>query len=451
MNIAVLGGGIEGKALKSYFEDKKNHVQIFDNFQDSDIPTFNLEDYDLVFRSPSVRPQFSLDPNNRGKSQNWTSMTKFFFEHCPAKIIGVTGTKGKGTTCTMIATILREIIKNSEWPSRKVFLVGNIGVPSISVLDEISPDDYVVFEMSSFQLWDLSSSPHISVVLRIGEDHLDKHRGIEDYINAKSNITRHQTTEDYCVYCKNNTVSEKISTFSPGKILSYPLDKNTSLTEVLSSLNIPGKHNLENAEAALTAISCIFHLTPNELLQNQTIKQSIIKALKEFKGLPHRIQFVRKLNGVEYYDDSYSSAFPATDVAIKTFENLPLFLIAGGKDRGLDLSIIKKRFFSAKNIKKLILIGETKEKIAANEDPEKYVLAETLENAVNIAKTLAEKVFTDFTSNFDLCIPCTESAKTGKEAPSPVVLLSPGAASFDMFKNFEERGQIFQDIVKNLN
>jgi UDP-N-acetylmuramoylalanine--D-glutamate ligase len=127
MNIADLGGGVEGNAVKNYFTEHGNHVQIFDGFKDEEIKNFKLEDYDLVFRSPSVHP---LD-------KSWTSMTKYFFDNCKAKIIGVTGTKGKGTTCSLITAILKEIVKNSEWPSREVFLVGNIGNPCINELDKI--------------------------------------------------------------------------------------------------------------------------------------------------------------------------------------------------------------------------------------------------------------------------------------------------------------------------
>lgn len=433
MNIAVLGGGVEGNAVKQYFIRRGDHVQIFDNFKDEDIKDFKLEDYDSVFRSPSVHP---LD-------KNWTSMTKFFFDNCKAKIIGVTGTKGKGTTCSIITNILKELIKDSEWPSRKVWLVGNIGNPSIDVLDQIAEDDIVVYEMSSFQLWDLEKSPNIAVVLRVEQDHLDRHYSLEDYHNAKANITRHQTEDDYCVYYKNNENSVRIGEMGHGTKYTYPLELTTDLAEILDELTIPGEHNRENAEAAIAAIACHYKMTVEDLLSNDDLKTSIKNGIKNFKGLPHRIQFVRELNGVKYYDDNYSSAFPATDVAIKTFEDCPTFLIAGGKDRHLDLTNLKRRIFDAKNIKKAILIGEIKEKLAENEDPEKYVLAETLEEAVSIAKKLGEKIANDTMSNYDLCLPVTKPLH-------PVVLMSPGAASFDMFKNFEERGTKYQEIINNL-
>ena len=433
MNIAVLGGGVEGNAIKKYFTERGNHVQIFDNFTDEDVKGFKLEDYDQVFRSPSVHP---LDTS-------WCSMTKYFFENCKAKIIGVTGTKGKGTTCSIIVSILKEIIKNSEWPSREVYLVGNIGNPSIEELDKIAEDDIVVYEMSSFQLWDLDKSPHVAVVLRVEQDHLDRHYNLEDYHQAKANITRHQTENDYCVYYEKNENSKRIGNLSKGKKSTYPIERTEKVQEILNELQVPGEHNAENAEAALLAIAGFFNKTLDDLLADENIFNSIKSGIRNFKGLPHRIEFVRELNGVRYYDDNFSASYPATDVAIKTFENDPTILIAGGKDRHLDLTDYKKRLSTAKSLKKVLLIGEIKNYLAENEDPEKFELFDDLETAVNRAREVAEKIADDTSRNYDLCIPATKPLH-------PVVLMSPGAASFDMFKNFKDRGEQFQNLVNNL-
>ena len=432
MNIAVLGGGVEGNAIKKYFTERGNHVQIFDNFKDEDIKNFKLEDYDEVFRSPSVHP---LD-------KNWNSMTKYFFDNCKAKIIGVTGTKGKGTTCSIIVSILKEIIKNSEWPSREVYLVGNIGNPSIDELDKIGPDDIVVYEMSSFQLWDLEKSPHVAVVLRVEQDHLDRHFDLEDYHAAKANITRHQTADDFTIYYNNNENSKRIGNLSNGKKFTYPIYRSEKITAILNELQVPGEHNAENAEAALLAVAGFLNQPLEELLSDEKMLESIKTGVRNFKGLPHRIEFVRELNGVRYYDDNFSASYPATDVAIKTFENDPTILIAGGKDRNLDLSEYKKRLATAKNLKKVLLIGEIKEFLADGEDPAKFELFETLDEAINRAREIAEKIADDTSQNYDLCIPATKPVH-------PVVLMSPGAASFDMFKNFKDRGEQFQNLVKN--
>ena len=433
MNIAVLGGGVEGSAIEKYFSERDNHVQIFDNFKDEDIKNFNLDSFDMVFRSPSVHP---LD-------KSWNTMTKYFFDHCPAKIIGVTGTKGKGTTCSIITSILKEIIKNSENKNREVYLVGNIGNPCINELDKIKSDDIVVFEMSSFQLWDLTKSPNVAVVLRVEQDHLDRHFSLEDYHNAKANITRHQTAEDCCIFYNNNENSKRIGNLSLGKKFSYPIERTKNVTAVLDELQVPGEHNAENAEAALLAVAGLLNQSLEQLLSNEEILESIKAGVRNFKGLPHRIEFVRELNGVRYYDDNFSASYPATDVAIKTFEKDPTILIAGGKDRHLDLTDYKKRLSTAKSLKKVLLIGEIKNILAENEDPEKFELFDSLEEAVNRAKEIAEKIADDTSQNYDLCIPVTKPAH-------PVVLMSPGAASFDMFKNFKDRGEQFQNIVKAL-
>ncbi len=433
MNIAVLGGGVEGNAVKNYFTERGDHVQIFDNFTDKDIEGFKLEDYDNVFRSPSVHPL----------NDSWTSMTKYFFDNCKAKIIGVTGTKGKGTTCSIITSLLTQLIKDSEWPSRNVWLVGNIGNPCIDILDKIEEDDVVVFEMSSFQLWDIKKSPNVAVVLRVEQDHLDRHYSLEDYHNAKSNITRYQTEEDSCVYYNKNDNSIRIGELSRGHKTTYPLEMSDKLNELLNELAIPGEHNRENAEAAIAAVASFYNTSVQDFIKDENVFISLKTGLRNFKGLPHRIQFIRELNGVKYYDDNYSSAFPATDVAIKTFEDQPTILIAGGKDRHLDLTPLKRRIFDAKNIKKVVLIGEIKEQLSDNEDPEKFEYAETLEEAIEKAQAVAEKIAEDTSSNYDLCLPVTKPLH-------PVVLMSPGAASFDMFKNFEDRGTKYQEIVNNL-
>ena len=174
--------------------------------------------------------------------------------------------------------------------------------------------------------------------------------------------------------------------------------------------------------------------------------QVIAETFSKFQGLPHRLEFVRELNGVCYFDDNYSSAFPALDVALATFADIPTILIAGGKDRGLDLTTTKARLFSAPNLKKVILIGETAPILAADADPSTYIIADSLESAVKLAQTTAEQLQEAELSNYDLCIP----GRTPETLRPPVVVMSPGAASFDMFKNFQDRGEQFQQLVREL-
>ena len=414
MKIAILGYGLEGHSAENYFKSHGHTVQIFEKITPGEISP-EVDTADVIIRSPSVRPE-----------KNWSSITKYFFDHCPAKIIGVTGTKGKGTTSSMIATLLAAL-------GKKVWLVGNIGTPSIEVLDQIQPEDVVVYEMSSFQLWDLQKSPTVAVVLRIEPDHLDVHRDFDDYVDAKTNITRYQTSADFCVYYRDNVEAVKIAESSAGHKIPYPAlptDQYYRLVHQIinQNLQLRGAHNQENAEAAIVAVAGFYHLAPADFIAKY--QKELATGLANFQGLPHRLQFIRELNNVEYYDDNYSSAYPALDVALAAFEHQPTVLIAGGKDRHLDLSEIKNRLKTAPNLVKVVLIGETKEELAEGLSKDKYVFADTLPEAVSIARQIAET-----------------SIKPGTKS---VIVMSPGAASFDMFKNFQDRGEKFQTLVKEL-
>ena len=231
-------------------------ITIFEHFDDAEIGSLNLEKYDVVFRSPSVHPHPEINTK-------WDSITNYFMRNCPAKIIGVTGTKGKGTTCTMAAALLKSLGEN-------VHVVGNIGRPAIEVLDKIKATDVVVYELSSFQLWDLQTSPYISAVLRIEPDHLDVHKDFDDYLTAKANIIKNQSANDACIYYLDNSYSVNIAKASQGQKLSYPLDISAELLAILDSLNVPGAHNRENAEAALL----ITYAYKNEPIDFETFRKN---------------------------------------------------------------------------------------------------------------------------------------------------------------------------------
>ena len=408
MKIAILGLGKEGQSAEKYFQ---NHdLQIFDNFTPEEISQQDFSEFDLVLRSPSLRPQ-----------AGWSSMTRYFFDHCPCPIIGVTGTKGKGTTCSLIIALLKVL-------GRKVWLVGNIGTPALDVLDKIQKNDIVVYEMSSFQLWDLEKSPHVAVILPIEPDHLNIHADYTDYVAAKANIAQHQTSTDFCIYNQKDPDATTVALQSAGTKIPYPATANrTELDSILDSLIIPGQHNRENAEAALRAVAAYLDQDLQTLLTQKSA--TIRTAFANFQGLPHRIQFLRELNGVKYYDDNFSSAFPALDVALATFPNQPIVLIAGGKDRGIDPTPAKQRLFHTPNLEKIFLIGETSNLLAAGEDPAKYQFCSTLPEAFTAARQLAENI-----------------AATSSQ--SVVLLMSPGAPSFDMFQNFVDRGNQFQKLVQ---
>lgn len=422
MRIAILGYGSEGQAAEAYFKQKGNTCEVFDQLDRPALEALDLSAFDLILRSPSIPPV----------DKTWSSLTNYFFDHCPAPIIGVTGTKGKGTTCSLIAALLTAL-------GQTVHLLGNIGKPAIGALDKIKENDVVVYELSSFQLWNLQKSPHIAVVLRIEPDHLNVHSDFDDYLGAKANIAAHQSPDDALIYYQDNTSTAAVAAQSPARKFPYPAkDHRASLDAILDHLAIPGAHNRENAEAALLAVAAHLGLDPAELLASHAAE--IEATFKTFENLPHRLQFVGEYDGVAYYDDSYSSAFPALDVALATFKDHPLILIAGGKDRGLDLSETKSRIFGAKNLKKAILIGETKEQLAKGQDPSKYLLAATLKEAVGIAREIAESYAEDAAAKAQHSVGASDRA--------PIVLFSPGAASFDMFKDFEDRGRQYQKLIK---
>ena len=455
MKLAILGYGAEGKSVEQYFKThpyenvapKDIEIKIFDKFTDAEIDSLGLEDYDVIFRSPSVPPHYDFrkfSDKNHGSSDEesykttfkkpyWTSATKYFFEHCPCEIIAVSGTKGKGTTCSMITALINSINAKAyagKSDSPKTYLVGNIGIPPLDVLDEIKEHDNVVYEMSSFQLWDLHQGSSVGVLLRIEPDHLNVHKDFEEYTFAKSAISRYKTKNDFLVYFEKNETTKALADKSAARKLAYPIkSESPKLKELLDALNIPGEHNRENAEAALLAVAARFFSGDLELMLGSEFYPALKDGLAKFQGLPHRCEFLRELNHVRYFDDNYSSALPAMDVALKAFEKYPTVLIAGGFSKGTDAEI-KARIFSAKNLEKVILIGSTKEILAEGEDSKKYELADSLDDAIEKARAAAEKV-------------------ASADHPA-VVLMSPGFASFDMFKNFTDRGEKFTKKVMEL-
>ncbi len=423
MKITILGYGKEGKSAETYFQNQNHETTIYDHFTNAELAEKDFSDADLVLRSPSVLP-IKYDPRRADSPDyTWSSMTSYFFKHCPCPIIGVTGTKGKGTTCSIIKQILETL-------GRKVWLVGNIGNPALDVLDEIQPSDVVIYEMSSFQLWDLSISPHVAVVLRVEPDHLNIHRDFDEYVAAKANIVRHQKPEDICIYYQANPESAKIAEQSAGQKIAYPTaDGRVELDEVLDFLAIPGAHNRENAEAAIIAVAAFYGSNVSRFVKEY--QPELKRALSTFRGLPHRLEFLRELNGVKYYDDNFSTTAPSMKVALEAFPENPVVIIAGGRDKtdNADLPEI------AKNITELsdfaVLIGESGHELAKILDPEHFTLAENLAEAVQLAREQAEKL-----------------AETTEK--TVIVLMSPAAASFDMFENVYDRGAKFQKLIEDL-
>ena len=409
MKIALLGYGKEGQAAEKYLKAKfpGSTFDIFENFTPEEAKQKDYSPYDIILRSPSV-PPLGL--------KNESSLTKYFFDHCPCPIIGVTATKGKGTICSFIKSILDSLGKDA-------YLVGNIGTPAIEILDQLTKDSVVVYEMSSFQLWDLQKSPHIAVIGHLEPDHLNVHKDYTDYLNAKTNICKYQTENDYLIYYSKNPETAKIAATSKAQKVPYPFEISN---DILEAIKLPGQHNQENALAAIAAVASYYNISPDEFTREK--KAEIIAGLSSFHGLPHRLEFFRELNSVKYYDDNFSTNPSSTRVAINAFPNDNVVLILGGRDKTdyKDLPEIYE-ILQAPQIKKVILIGESGHELKKRCTDSRFIIAESLEEAVNTAKSEAEKL---------------EDA---------IVIMSPAAASFDMFENVYDRGNKYQNIIREFS
>jgi UDP-N-acetylmuramoylalanine--D-glutamate ligase len=429
MNIAIAGFGVEGKANYDYWNRDGNSLTIVDERESlDDIPggasvilgsgAFStLQDFDMVVRTAGLSPR-----KIKTNGIIWTS-TNEFFAKCPAKIIGVTGTKGKGTTSSLITAMLKEAGKT-------VHLLGNIGLAALAVLDSIESDHVVVFEMSSFQLWDLDKSPHVAVITPIEADHLDVHDDFDDYVAAKANIVRFQSENDVVIAHTDNKTAQSIALTSFARQLSYPaqeaghvVNEKFFVGEIeicgTSELRIPGRHNIENTCAALTAA---WQFTQDA--------DALQRGLKSFEGLPHRIKFVRELDGIRYYDDSYSSAPAASIAAIRSFDE-PKIVLLGGYDKGGSYNELAACISDSSSVKKVILFGQTRHKI------------ERACTKMGIAQELID--VSDSTNFREIIVQAKHIASAGD-----VIILSPGSASYDMFKNFSDRGEQFIGIVESL-
>ena len=436
MRIALLGYGLEAKSAHHFLREKFPNAffDIYDQNKEAKIDppknaelhlgvkNFNSINADLIVRTPAVNPYYLP------KDIPVTSVTKLFFENCPAKIIGVTGTKGKGTTASLIASILNRA-------NQKVHLVGNIGLPALDVLDIIKDTDIVVYELSSFQLWDMNLSPQVAVSVMVEPDHLDKHPDFSDYLNAKSNISRHQREGDVSIYYGNNNNSKYIASFGEGAKKSYANDKNVYVENgyfmyneqkicPTSSLSISGNHNIENACGAILA--CIEIAKINDFKLDNT---AIERGLADFTGLPHRLKLVMEYQDVKFYDDSISTTPGSTIAAINAFSS-PKILILGGSSKGADLSSLYKKIAEDNTIKKVVIIGSEADNI------EKELTNINYNNFINLGiKTDMGEVVGE----------CFKNADRGD-----VIVLSPAHASFDMFKSYSDRGDKFVEAVKQL-
>ena len=448
MRIGIVGWGLEGQSAYRFYgaeheylivneeprddfpmQDKRTQVQFVTTPRTPGL-TGNVSDLSyldglefcdkIIYTAPAAKnleKKFGHDKDFWAKA---TTIQHIFFQEVRSKnIIGVTGTKGKGTTSTLIYEMLKAF-------GKRVFLGGNIGVPVLDFVRDVSPDDWVVLELSNFQLYNLTYSPHIAVCLMIVPEHMDWHPNIDEYAEAKANLFRHQKPEDIAIYFAENEYSAKIASYSPGKKIpffrrpgAYMDDAKVMVdgSEIIdkSEIKLLGEHNLQNICAALTAV-----------WQVEQNRDAARRALASFSGLEHRLEFSGEIDGVKYIDDSFGTAPETTIVAIKAFDQ-PKVIILGGSDKGADFTALAQEIKNS-NVRQAIIIGQITDKIT-----------QALNNAGFTAIT------TGLSSMTEIVDKARELAK-----PGDVVLLSTGAASFGMFKNYKDRGEQFKQAVAKL-
>jgi UDP-N-acetylmuramoylalanine--D-glutamate ligase len=366
-------------------------------------------------------------------------------ELCPCKIIGVTGTKGKGTTASLIFAILKRKLEGQQIADNgpmNVYLAGNIGYPAISLIPQLMADDIVVLELSNFQLADFDRSPQIVVFTNLGIDHLDYHNDIDEYREAKFNILKYQTKDDYAVLNLDSTYpKEKLSNIKSEKIFFTKNITSTTdcsagvrrsdhgLNEVVLKKNniwekicdehgikLSGRHNLENIAAA----SIVADILNVDLAE-------VRFAVKEFVGLHYRLEFIKEMDGVKFFNDSFATNPGPTMAAVDSFDENKI-MILGGSSKNADFSELADKI-SKTNVTAIILLG---------------VEAPRIELALKEANCGA-KIFTGFSDLKQAVLQAKNIAVKGD-----IVIFSPACASFDMFKNYKDRGEKFNQIVDNL-
>ena len=412
-SILILGYGREGKsalefvqanlpsanyAVASQEELQIDNVHTYwgDNYLDA------CKEYDVVIKSPGVVIKDFLDDEQKAKI---TSLTDLFVRFSKNPIIGITGTKGKSTTSSLIYHILHNSNRDS-------ILVGNIGKPCFDVIDDINPETIIVFEMSSHQLEFIQASPHIALLLNIYEEHFDHYTTPEGYFEAKKNIFRHQGPDDVLIYGDifQHASHEEIDALPMRKINIY---HDINIPRKSIKTNLIGEHNYYDILAAAAACEAC-GVTEDEIL----------KAVESFHGLPHRLEYVGVFKGIKFYNDSIATAQEAVVNAIKAIGNVDT-IILGGMDRGLDYHVLVE-FIRTTTIRNVLLLPNTVESFERifNEAPHSQVLmpVENMEAAIKTAFQVT--------------------------AEGHTCLLSPAAASYGFYKNFEERGKDFCRLVQ---
>ena len=434
MKVAILGFAGQGKSSYEYWKTPDNEITICDRNPDTEIPDgaksqlgddylANLDRFDMLVRTPVLHPRDIVANNSEVPDilEKVTSNTNEFFRVCQTKnIIGITGTKGKGTTSTLVTKIL-------ESAGKRVHLGGNIGTPPLDLLkNNIQPDDWVVLELANFQLIDLKYSPKIAVCLMITGEHLDWHEDLQEYINAKKPLFGHQAKDDTAIYYSNNQLSEEIAEVSKGSLIPYYsapgaliTGDNVTIDEQVicqtEEIKLLGQHNWQNVCAAVTTT---WQVTKDI--------EPLRQAITNFSGLEYRLEFIKDVNGVKYYNDSFGTTPETAMVAVDSFSE-PKVIILGGSDKGADFSELAKKIVHS-NVKQVITIGQM---------------------GPIIASKLRELGYNDITVGANN-MPEIVGQASKLASSGDIVLLSTACASFGMFKNYKDRGDQFNEAVLGL-
>jgi UDP-N-acetylmuramoylalanine--D-glutamate ligase len=432
MKVAIIGYGLEGRSAVQYYLEQGADVTVRSRSA-KEVPAGvhtqfgegyleGLGQYDVVLRSAGINPAEMLAKNPGLAPKITTTLNEFLRIYPSRNTIGVTGTKGKGTTCTLIVKML-------EAAGKQAFLGGNFGVSPFDFLPKVTKDTWTVLELSSFMLHDITHAPHIGVCLMVEPEHLDWHGDKDEYFMAKANMFKYQKPDDVAIYYADNVVSHKIASHSPGDKIAYYdepgayihegniMIDQTALCNV-SELKLLGKHNWQNICAAVTAV---WQVTQSP--------DAIRKVLTTFTGLPNRLETVRQVDGITYYNDSFASDPYATEAAIEAIPGRKV-LIVGGYERNLPLGEFAKNVaHHHKDIAGVLLIGES---------------------AVRVGEAFKKAGFTGFRITTAKTMPEIIITARAMAKPGDAILLSPGFASFDMFKNFEVRGNAFKEAVHAL-
>ncbi len=431
MGLGRFGGGV---GVSRWLAEQNAKVIVTDLANESDLASsieelqglpidFHLGEHDerdlaaadLLVVNPAVdkaKSDFVRQARTRGISI--TSEINLFVEHCPARIIGITGSTGKSTTAAMIFDVLYAQLRSLSRSPNNVWLGGNIGESLLSELPRMSASDFVVLELSSFQLEDMASlqrSPHIAVVTNLSPIHLDRHGTFENYLHAKAQIFAHQTPDDVLLLGKQAAalLADKRIPLGDQQQIIYG-----QAPELTGQLNVIGEHNHHNASAALH-VGRLLGL-PDGI---------VVEELSKFSGLSHRLELVRTYEDARYYNDSKATTPQATATALAAFEN-KVILICGGCDRPYDYELLAT--VARERARAVICFGENRAKIAT------YIRRAPAATPLPSIKSVHE-----FNGGINLARRLAR--------PGDVVLFSPAAASYDAFSNYEQRGDRFKAIV----